>query len=148
MMKVFRANSVKPTTITAATIAAITGSMPVNVSGSDEGGDPVALGQIPPHLLKALEQRVEVDRQCRHVAHRIRDEAARRAPRRTGRTARSLAVESVPGRVEYRVGWRRNIAFWGGLVERGTDDTRAQPHLVPAARSVAGAAARPPGNPL
>ena len=102
--------------------------------------------RIPPHLLAALAQRVEVQQQCRRVAHRIRDEAERLAPRRTGRLRRSLAVESVPGRVEYRVGWRRRVAFWGGLVERGTDDTRAQPHLVPAARRVGGAAARPPSG--
>lgn len=103
--------------------------------------------RIPPYLLEALKRRVEVQRQCRHVAHKIRDEAARLAPRRTGRTRRSLAVESVPGTGEYRVGWRRNVAFWGGLVERGTNDTAAHPHLVPAARRVGGTAARPPGNP-
>jgi len=67
----------------------------------------------------------------------VRDEARRRAPRRTGDLRRSLKSQRYYNprtrQVEYRVGWDRSIAFYGWMVEAGTEHSAAQPHLRPAA---------------
>lgn len=94
-------------------------------------------GPIRREVIAALTQTPTVKRQVRAVAATIRDDARRMAPRRTGALRRSLRVENVydprTGMVEYRVGWDKRIAFYGPLVELGTEDSPAQPHLRPAA---------------
>lgn len=90
-----------------------------------------------PQALAALSQVPEIKRQVRAVAVAVRDDARQLAPVQTGALRRSLTVVNVYDRetktVIYRVGWRTDVAFYGGLVELGTEDTPAQPHLRPAA---------------
>lgn len=93
--------------------------------------------RIRPEVVAALTQTREVKAQVRRVAVAIRDDARRLAPKRTGALRRSIKVENVydpvTGKVEYRVGWDKRIAFYGPLVELGTEHAPAQPHLRPAA---------------
>lgn len=93
--------------------------------------------RIRPEVIAALTQTREVKQQVRRVAAAIRDDARRLAPKRTGALRRSIKVENVydpaTGKVEYRVGWDKRIAFYGPLLELGTEDTAARPHLRPAA---------------
>ena len=97
------------------------------------------VGKVRPEAIEALAQTPGVKRQLRVVAGAIRKEARRRAPKDTRNLARNIAVENVldpaTGQVEFRVGYRPR-AFYGGLVELGTEDTPAQPHLRPAADAV------------
>ena len=91
---------------------------------------------IRPEVITALSRVPEVKRQVRAVAAQIRDEARAAAPRKSGALRRSIKVDNVldpqTGAVVYRVGWDKRIAYYGPLVERGTNDTRARPHMVPA----------------
>jgi HK97 gp10 family phage protein len=101
----------------------------------------VRLTNVRPEVITALTRTVEVKKQVRAVANEIRDDARRRAPRRTGALRRSIRVDNVldeQGAVVYRVGWDKRIAWYGPLVEFGTEKTRAQPHLRPAADAVRG----------
>ncbi len=57
----------------------------------------------------------------------------------------AFADESTPERAVYRVSYNKKKAFYGGMVERGTSRTPAQPYLRPsydARRADAIAAAR------
>jgi HK97 gp10 family phage protein len=90
------------------------------------------VGRINEQAIRDLARAQEVDASLRAGANRVLAEARREAPVRTGRLRRSLTVVKVGN--EYRVGWNPAIAPYGPLVEGGTNDTRAQPHLVPAAR--------------
>lgn len=94
-------------------------------------------GPFRPEVLAAISQAPSVKRQVRAAAVEIRKEARRRVPRDTGNLARAIVVENVydpeTGLVEYRVGWRKRDGFYGPLVELGTEDTPARPHLRPAA---------------
>lgn len=93
---------------------------------------------LSPEILIALTRTKEVKQQVRAVANQIRKEARRRAPRRTGNLRRNITVVNVlddEGRVEYRVGWAP-AAWYGSLVEFGTEDTPARPHLRPAADEI------------
>jgi HK97 gp10 family phage protein len=90
-------------------------------------------------VITALTRTPEVKAQVRAVANSIRDDARSRAPRHTGALRRSIKVDNVlddQGRVVYRVGWDKRIAYYGPMVEGGTNDTRARPHLKPAAEAV------------
>ena len=93
-------------------------------------------GQFRPEVLAAVSQAPSVKKQVRAVAAEIRKEARRRAPKDTGNLRRNIAVENVydrdTGLVEYHVGWKK-LAWYGSLVELGTEDTPARPHLRPAA---------------
>lgn len=94
------------------------------------------LGRIRPEAITALTRVPEIKRQVRAVAAAIRDDARAHAPRDTGALRRSIKVDNVlddQGRVVYRVGWDKRIAYYGPMVEGGTEDTRARPHLKPAA---------------
>lgn len=95
------------------------------------------LRNIRPEVITALTRVPEVAKQVREAAVVIRDDARRRAPVRTGALRRSIKVErafdETTRRVSYHVGWDRRIAFYGPLVELGTEDTAARPHLRPAA---------------
>jgi HK97 gp10 family phage protein len=94
-------------------------------------------GPISRTVIAALTQTPQVKRQVRAVAAAIRTDARRLAPKKTGALRRSIKVENYYNpetrMVEYRVGWDRRIAHYGGLVELGTEDTPARPHLRPAA---------------
>ena len=99
-------------------------------------------------LLAAVSQDPKAKRQMRALAAKIRDDARALAPVHTGALRRSITVVNVYDRetktVEYRVGWRKDIAWYGGLVEFGTERSAARPHLRPAALKYGG---RPPQGP-
>ena len=92
--------------------------------------------RIRPEVLAALSQVPEVSKQVRQVANAIRRDARQLAPRRTGTLKRNIAVERVfdekTRSVSFIVGWAPK-AFYGWLVEAGSEDTVPHPHLVPAA---------------
>lgn len=98
-------------------------------------------------ILAALSQDKKVKQQMRRLAGQIRDEARTLAPVKSGDLRRSIKVYNYYDRgtrtVEYRIGWDRSIAFYGWMVEAGTEDTAAQPHLRPAAKRFGGV---PPGG--
>lgn len=97
-------------------------------------------GTINPRVLIALTQTREVQQQTRAVAREIQRRARRMAPRRTGALRRSIRVERerdpATKAIEFWVGWDKRIAWYGALVELGTEDTRARPHLRPAADEI------------
>ena len=90
------------------------------------------VGRINERAVQDLVRAAEVDAALRAGAQRVLADARKGAPVRTGRLRRSLTVQKVGG--EYRVGWDPSVAPYGLFVEMGTNDTRAQPHLRPAAR--------------
>lgn len=102
---------------------------------------------IRPQVLAALTQVPEVAKQSRQLANAIRRDARRLAPRRTGNLRRNLSVERVydkeTRRVKFIVGWAP-AAWYGLMVETGTEDTTPRPHLVPAA--IANGAVAPRGG--
>lgn len=72
----------------------------------------------------------DLDEECRKAAEDIRDTARQLAPMRTGNLRRGIQVHKIDD-AEYAVGWTDD-AFYGRMVEFGTEDTRPKPHLVPA----------------
>jgi len=98
-------------------------------------------GQLRPEVLAAISQAPSVKKQVRAVAVEIRKEARRLAPKESGNLRKNIAIENVydpeTRMVEYHVGWNKK-AWYGGLVELGTEDTPARPHLRPAADKIAG----------
>jgi HK97 gp10 family phage protein len=78
----------------------------------------------------------EVQSELEKLARDIQRDAKRLAPVRTGRLRRGIAIEELTdlntGLEGYAVGWN-DKAFYGQMVETGTEDTPARPHLVPAA---------------
>lgn len=96
-------------------------------------------------LMAAVSQDKAVAKTLRVIATRVRDDARLLAPRKTGALRRSIKVfrywNAVTRTVEYRIGWDRTVAFYGWMVEAGTEHSRAQPHLRPAAIKHGG---RPP----
>lgn len=94
-------------------------------------------GKVDQRAIGALTQVPEIKRQVREVGKAIARDAKQLAPVRTGRLRRSIKVENsydpATGIVTFHVGWDRRIAWYGGLVETGTEDTRQQSHLKPAA---------------
>lgn len=97
------------------------------------------IGQFRPEVLAAVSQSPSVKKQVRAVAAEIRKRARQKAPRDSGNLRRNIAVDNVydreTGLVEYHVGWTKQ-GFYGSLVELGTEDTPARPHLRPAADEV------------
>lgn len=91
---------------------------------------------IRKEVLAALTQVKEVTKQTRAVAMAIRKDARALAPRRTGNLRRGIRMQRVYDRrtrtVSYAVGWNGD-AWYGRLVEFGTENSRPRPHLVPAA---------------
>ena len=98
------------------------------------------LGQFRPEVLAAVSQAPSVKKQVRAVAAEIRKIARQKAPKNTGALRRGIQVENVydskTGLVEYHVGWNKYTAWYGALVELGTEDTPARPHLRPAADEI------------
>jgi HK97 gp10 family phage protein len=78
----------------------------------------------------------EIQDELRDLALDIRKDARRLAPKRTGRLRKGIVIEEITdvstGLEGFAVGWN-DTAFYGQLVEEGTEDTVARPHLVPAA---------------
>lgn len=70
------------------------------------------------------------------LAKAIQRDARRLAPRRTGKLRRNIKVEEITdldtGIEGFAVGWD-DPAFYGWMVETGTEDTAPKPHLGPAA---------------
>lgn len=92
------------------------------------------LGIVSAALAKIVQAR-QVDDALKTAAEAIRKEAARRVPKDSGNLAKNIDVEKVrvAGSPEYHVGWTKRDGFYGPLVELGTEDTPARPHLRPAA---------------
>jgi HK97 gp10 family phage protein len=93
-------------------------------------------GRIDPKVLAAVSRSPAVKRQTRLVADVIKKGARRRAPKVSGNLQKNIDIEEAEdpktGVTEYHVGWRK-AAWYGAMVELGTEDTPAQPHLRPAA---------------
>jgi HK97 gp10 family phage protein len=86
--------------------------------------------------LRELANSAQAQQACYDTAMAIRDDARDLAPKRTGNLRRHIVVEEYTdldtGVDGYAVGWD-DKGWYGWLVEDGTEDTTAQPHLVPAA---------------
>ena len=97
-------------------------------------------GPINPRVLIAVTQTREVQQQTRRIANEIRKRARRKAPKRTGRLRRSRWVERERDpetkAIEFWVGWKKSVAWYGGIVEMGSEKQPARPHLRPAADEV------------
>lgn len=89
-----------------------------------------------PRALRDLANSPQVQAVCEALAKDIQRDARRLAPKRTGALRRNIVVEEITdletGIEGFAVGWS-DRGWYGWLVEVGTEDTRAQPHLVPAA---------------
>lgn len=95
-------------------------------------------------VLAALSQQPKAKKQLRELANKVRDDARRMAPVKTGALRRSIKVvnsyDPETKTVTYRIGWDKKIAWYGALVEFGTEKQRPQPHLRPAAHRNGGVA--------
>ena len=98
------------------------------------------VGPLRPEVLAAVTQAPSVKKQVRAVAAEVRKLARQKAVKETGTMRRGIQIENVydreTGMVEYHVGWNKYTAWYGALVELGTEDTPARPHLRPAADEV------------
>ena len=98
------------------------------------------VGPLRPEVLAAVTQAPSVKKQVRAVAAEVRKLARQKAVKETGTMRRGIQIENVydreTGMVEYHVGWNKYTAWYGALVELGTEDTSARPHLRPAADEV------------
>jgi HK97 gp10 family phage protein len=98
------------------------------------------VGPLRQEVIAAFTQAPSVKKQVRAVANEVRKLARQKATKETGTMARGIRVENVydpaTGMVEFHVGWDKRRAFYGPLVELGTEDTPARPHLRPAADEV------------
>jgi HK97 gp10 family phage protein len=94
------------------------------------------LTNVRPEVITALPLPFVVKKPVGAGAGMTRADPRRRAPRRTGALRRSIKVDTEldeQGNGVYRVGGDKRIACYGPMVELGTERTRAQPHLRPAA---------------
>ncbi len=99
-----------------------------------------SFGRIDPRVIVALTRSPSVKKQMRVVANEVRKEARLLAPKDTGNLRRGNTVDNVlndAGEVVFRVGYSKK-AFYGSMIELGTEDTAPQPHLRPAALKVKG----------
>ena len=98
------------------------------------------VGPLRPEVLAAVTQAPSVKKQVRAAAAEVRKLARQKAVKDTGTMRRGIQIENVydreTGMVEYHVGWNKYTAWYGALVELGTEDTSARPHLRPAADEV------------
>lgn len=89
-----------------------------------------------PRALRDVANSDPVQAVTRDLAEAIQKDARRLAPRRTGTLRRGIVVEEITdlatGIEGYAVGWS-DRAFYGQMVEQGSEESTAQPHLVPAA---------------
>jgi HK97 gp10 family phage protein len=89
-----------------------------------------------PKALRDLANSPEVQAVALQLAKDIQKDARRLAPKRSGNLRRNIKVEEITdletGIEGFAIGWD-DRGWYGWLVENGTEDTRAQPHLIPAA---------------
>lgn len=89
-----------------------------------------------PRALREIANSPEVQQEALDLAKAIQRDARRLAPRNTGRLRRGIVVEDITdletGIEGYAVGWN-DKAFYGWMVEAGTEHAAARPHLIPAA---------------
>lgn len=89
-----------------------------------------------PRTLVEIANSDEVQRELLKLAKDIQRDARALAPVKTGRLKRGIAIEEITdlatGIEGYAVGWN-DSAFYGQLVEQGTEHDVPKPHLVPAA---------------
>jgi HK97 gp10 family phage protein len=89
-----------------------------------------------PRALHEIANSDEVQRELLELAKDIQRDARALAPKRTGNMARHIEVEEITdldtGIEGYAVGWG-DKAWYGWMVENGTEKTVARPHLAPAA---------------
>lgn len=94
------------------------------------------ISPLSPSALAAIAQHPEVKAQVRLVANTVAKFARQKAPKETGKLRQNIGVEQVrnprTGAIEFHVGWKRR-GWYGSLVELGTEDEPARPHLRPAA---------------
>lgn len=100
-----------------------------------------------PAALREIANSPEVQAETRDLANAIRRDARRLAPKKSGRLRRGIRVEEITdlttGIEGFAVGWD-DSAFYGQLVEEGSEGVAPQPHLVPAAiKHGAGGSVRP-----
>lgn len=86
--------------------------------------------------LRELANSEQAQSAARATAMDIRNDARRLAPKRSGNLRRHIVVEEYTdldtGIEGFAVGWD-DKGWYGWMVENGTEDTVARPHLVPAA---------------
>jgi len=86
--------------------------------------------------LRELANSEQAQDAARATALDIRNDARRLAAKRTGNLRRHIVVEEYTdletGIEGFAVGWD-DRAWYGWIVENGTEDTAPKPHLVPAA---------------
>lgn len=89
-----------------------------------------------PRALRDIANSPGPQAEARQLAKDIRRDARRLAPKRTGNLARHIEIEEITdldtGIEGFAVGWG-DKAWYGWLVEAGTEDTAPRPHLAPAA---------------
>ena len=89
-----------------------------------------------PRSLTEIANSDEVQRELLKLAKDIQRDARELAPKKTGNLARHIEVEEITdldtGIEGYAVGWG-DKAWYGWMVENGTEKTIASPHLAPAA---------------
>jgi HK97 gp10 family phage protein len=78
----------------------------------------------------------EIQSELRKLAKDVQRDARKLAPKRTGNLRRGIKVEEITdldtGLEGFAVGWD-DKAFYGWMVENGSEHNTARPHLVPAA---------------
>ncbi len=89
-----------------------------------------------PQALRELANSQQAQDAAYALAKDIQRDARALAPKRTGNLSRHIEVEEYTdlktGVEGFAVGWG-DKAWYGQMVEEGTEHTTAQPHLVPAA---------------
>ena len=89
-----------------------------------------------PRSLKETANSDEVQRELLKLAKDIQRDARSIAPKKTGNLARHIEIEEITdldtGIEGYAVGWG-DKAWYGQMVEQGTEKSEPRPHLIPAA---------------
>lgn len=93
-------------------------------------------GRSDPRALRDIANSPEVQAVARDLAEKIKKDARRLAPKRSGNLRRHIVVEEITdldtGIEGFAVGWD-DKGWYGQLVEFGTEHSGARPHLIPAA---------------
>jgi HK97 gp10 family phage protein len=86
--------------------------------------------------LRDIANSEEIQSELRKLAKDVQRDARRLAPKRTGTLRRGIVVEEITdldtGLEGFAIGWN-NKAFYGWMVENGTEENAPRPHLIPAA---------------
>lgn len=89
-----------------------------------------------PQVLRELANSAGPQDEAYKLARDVQRDGRSLAPVRTGRLRRGIVIEEITdldtGIEGFAVGWS-DSAFYGWLVEDGTEHEIARPHLVPAA---------------